>query len=308
MVEPSTTANSKSKARSVSQQQNPKASNPKRTQAAFFMVSESTGNLARHLIQVAVSQFSDAEFVVHEFSFCNSPKDLAQIKLAIEKEDSPLVFSALSSLQLKHSLSSWCKRNGVEHWDLVQPLLDFICHNTGCQTCPDISKIHRCDTDYFRRMDAIDFTLQHDDNRQLESIIDADIILVGVSRVGKTPLAIYLGSFGYKTANVSLVKNQPIPQVVIKNRDKAFGLTVDGERLAAIRKRRFESNRFDQALRKHQGRKVIPYHAVSQVLDEVLFAEERFRKLGINVIDMTDLTIEECAARILKLKHAKKDH
>lgn len=109
----------------------------------------------------------------------------------------------------------------------------------------------------------------------------------------------YLGSLGYKTANVSLVKDQKLPGQLVENRDRAVGLTIDAENLAAIRKRRFELNRFDKALRNQSGSKPSSYHSIRRVLDEILYAEQQFRKLAIPVIDMTDRTVEECAVKII---------
>ena len=134
-------------------------------------------------------------------------------------------------------------------------------------------------------------TLQHDDSRRLETIGEADVILLGLSRVGKTPLAAYLGSLGYRVANVSIALETPIPAQVKSNREKTVGLTMDPERLSEVRKRRFEHNRFKQAIRQLHGRNH-SYYSQRTAMNEVVFAEHQFRKLGISTLDMTNLTVE----------------
>ena len=268
---------------------------PKRQSIDVHLVSESTGNVARHLASVAMSQFPKLEHTLREHPFCTNVETLRRVQLSIEATLAPLVFSALTSRRLKRSLSTWCARKGIEHTELVQPLVDFVEMQTGHRSIRDAKQAHRCNADYFRRIDAWEFTLQHDDSRRLESVGEADLILLGVSRVGKTPLAAFLGSQGYRVANISLAREAAVPREVREHRSKAVGLTIDATQLAAIRKRRFELNRFVQA-RDSQA-----YYSPKSALEDVLFAEQQFRRLGIQMLDMTNRTVEESAIRVLGL-------
>lgn len=271
----------------------PRKRTTKRSNVDIHLVSESTGSLARHVVTVAMSQFPKLEYTLHEHAFCTNLDSLRVARESIGATAAPLVFSALTSRRLKRSLVLWCDRRGIDHYELVQPVVSFVESQTAHRPIHDAKQAHRCNEDYFNRIDAWEFTLQHDDSRRLESVGDADVVLLGVSRVGKTPVAAYLGSQGYRVANVSLARETPVPCEVSECREKAIGLTIDAGRLAEIRKRRFELNRFAQARGSHV------YYSRKAALDDVMFAEDQFRRLGIPSLDVTDLTVEESAARIL---------
>ena len=272
----------------------------KRVKASVHLVSESTGSLALHIASVVLSQFPKLEYDLQEHPFCTTIEQLQKIRQGIELDDAPMVFSALTNPRLKRSLLQWCERRSLGYYDLIGSVVDFVSQHTGQRPVRDATRAHPCDSRYFRRIEAWEFTLQHDDSRRVETIGEADVILLGLSRVGKTPLAAYLGSLGYRVANVSIAPEAPIPPQVKSFREKTIGLTLDPERLAEIRKRRFELNRFKQAIRRHSGGSH-SYYSQRSTMNEVLFAEKLFRKLGVRTLDMTDLTVEESAVRILNL-------
>ena len=279
-----------------------KPNNSRAVQAPInvHLVSELTGNLARQMVTTAMSQFPSVDYSLHEHPFCNTIESLRVARNAIDPEAVSLVFSALTQTRLKRSLIKWCERREIDHWELMQPLVDFVATQTGRREIRDTSRMHRCDQEYLRRIDAWEFTLRHDDSLGLETVGQADLILAGVSRVGKTPLAAYLGSLGYRVANISLVRNTAVPPEVKEHRERIVGLTIDAERLTNIRKRRFELNRFAKAYRDNSGRSH-SYCSGKSALDDVLFAEQQFRRLGIPILDITTMTVEESGSRILNL-------
>lgn len=270
------------------------------TKVDVHLVSESTGTLARHLLSVVLSQFPDVDPRLHEHPFCDSDVHLQRVLESVGRSDSPLVFSALTDPDLRADLIAWCTRHTVAHQELVRPVVDFVAGNTGHVPLEDGGLVHRLNDDYLARIDAWEFSLQHDDGRRLESIGQADIILLGVSRVGKTPLTAYLGSSGYRVANVSLVRGVEVPAVLRACRSRSVGLVVAPHRLAEVRKRRFELNRFAQELRSFPGN-VQEYCSPKAALADLMFAEQQFRGLRIPTLDITDQTVEEAAARVLKL-------
>jgi hypothetical protein len=147
------------------------------------------------------------------------------------------------------------------------------------------------DSQYFRRMAAIEFAVKYDDGVG-SGLHDADIVLVGVSRTSKTPLSMYLGYLGYKTANVPIVKGiQPPKELFRVDQTKIVGLTIGAERLAEIRQERA------RRLGGGNGK----YAALVEIYEELDYAADVHRRLGSPVIDMTDLGIEETAARIIQL-------
>lgn len=266
----------------------------------LHLFSESTGGLARLMVSVAIAQFPSTNYRLHEHPFCTDLTRLGDARKLIPEGSNSIVFSALTQARLKRSLSNWCRRRQIVHWELVDPLVGFIAKQTGHRPVRDATLSHCCDEDYYRRMDAWEFTLQHDDSRRLETAGQADLILLGVSRVGKTPLAAYLGSLGYRVANIALAREAAIPEAIKQHLQKVIGLTIDPERLASIRKRRMEVNRFTQALQRtsHPRRS---YTGQKAAFDDVVIAEQRFRQLGIKSLDITDMTVEESASRILNV-------
>ena len=265
----------------------------------LHLVSESTGSLARHIASVVLPQFPKLIPEITSHIFCDSAAKLRDAKSQIAEDQTSIVFSALTQPKLIRSLKTWCERRRCVFIDLIGHVVNEVAQVTSQRPLLDASKSHRCDDDYLRRIDAWEFTLQHDDSRRLETISEADIVLLGVSRVGKTPLAAYLGSIGYRVANVSIAKDVPVPSEVVSSRDKTIGLTISVDRLAEIRKRRFELNRFSQALRSRGTRS--DYCSLSAILDEIDYAEKQFRRLRLRTLDTTELTVEEAAARVLQL-------
>lgn len=284
----------------------PKRRSKKRTRSTFDVhaVSESTGSLAEHVSSVVLSQFPKSSFRTHQHAFCNSISALRGVRSAVTESENPIVLSAIANPALKRSLMKWCERNDVPHFSLLDGVIDFFSGSIGKRPVRDASRVHRCNEDYFRRIDAWEFTLQHDDNRRIETIGQADIVLVGVSRVGKTPLAAYLGSLGYRVANIAIAPESRIPREIAACRKKTVGLTLQPRRLVRIRERRFELNRFKDALSRlsdspHQ------YLSPQTAIRDLMFAESAFRKLKVPILDVTDLTVEESAAHVLDLLKLK---
>ncbi len=274
----------------------------KRSRRTFdiFVVSEATGSLGRHMTSVVLSQFPQLDYRIHHRSLCANAKQLRAVRATIAGTDAPLVLSALTQRALKRSLSVWCQRRGIPYDDLLEHVVRFVAEHSGHRPRRDASRAHRCDEEYLHRIDAWEYTLQHDDSRRLETIDQADVILIGVSRVGKTPLAAYLGSLGHRVANVALSPECPVPSQILRCRRKTIGLTIRPQRLAEIRERRFELNRFKQALRTIQGEDH-EYYSVRRATRDILFSEQQFRKLRLRTIDTTDMTVEEAAAHVVKL-------
>ena len=147
--------------------------------------------------------------------------------------------------------------------------------------------------DYFQRVAAMEFAVKHDDGLSGEGLDEADIVIVGVSRTGKTPLSMYLGYLGYKTANTPLVPGvEPPAQLFRVDRAKVVGLTIDPERLQRIRGRR---------LRAMGGRARDNYADLAKILEEIDDCTRIFRKLGCPVIDVSNLAVEESALRVINL-------
>ncbi len=228
--------------------------------------------------------------------FCNTAEKLNQAarKLA---PDSAVLF-AITDPKLKRRLLDSLTQREIPAYDLVGGIADFVAQATGHKPLNDLNRIHRLDEVYFDRIDAWEFTLQHDDSRRLESLDEADIVLLGLSRVSKTPTAAYLGWLGYRVANVSFAPEVGLPREAQACRQKLIALTIQPKKLAEIRLRRLQNNGFQQVV-EADSRRRFRYADVRDTIQEVMAAEAIYKRLRVPVIDITDLTVEETAAQIL---------
>ncbi|MGD9636475.1 MAG: kinase/pyrophosphorylase, partial [Pirellulales bacterium] len=184
-----------------------------------------------------------------------------------------------------------CVGERIPHFDATGPLFHFLADAVGALPQNDVSRLHRLDAAYRRRIEAMDFTLEHDDSLGLETLREADIVIVGVSRVSKSPTALYLGSRGFKVANVSIAPATGFPPVLAKiSKKKIIALTTQPKRLHEIRTERA----------KRMGSPGTEYDDLQGIIAELVAAEAEYRKRGYAMLDVTHMTIEQTAARILE--------
>lgn len=262
----------------------------------LHLISDFTGNLANHMVGTVMSQFPDsaAHRVMHRF--CDSPEKLREA-LSSLKSKRDVVLHAVIGSEAKALIETLALERQVPCYDLTGSLTEFLSQTLGQLPKNDPDRLHATDDQYFDRIDAMEFTLQHDDSRRLESIHEADIVLVGLSRVSKSPTSTFLGSLGYRTANVSFAPELGLPKELKKCSGKVVGLTMQPKRLFEIRQRRFKLNRFATAF--EQRNETINYLDLRDVTREVVAAEALYRQWGFKVVDVTHMTIEEAATHVL---------
>jgi regulator of PEP synthase PpsR (kinase-PPPase family) len=216
------------------------------------------------------------------------------LQLAVERargRPAVLVYTLVKP-ELREAMRLLCRRAKVHYCDILGPPLASIAKvsGTGAQMKPGARP--PLNSAYFKRMAAIEFAVKYDDGLGAKGLREADVVLVGVSRTSKTPLSMYLGYMGYKTANVPIVKGIAPPDELFHiSPAKIVGLTIDAERLAEIRR---ERARLMQAGREK-------YAGLIEIYDELEEATAIHRRLGCPVIDVTELSVEETAVRILRL-------
>ncbi len=263
----------------------------------LHVVSDATGSLARHMIEGVLKQFPDLRcrrvYHVYQGGWPELEKTLESIE-----GDNQLVVIAFRDPGLRRPFTEACHGKGIPCFDLLGSLLEFLAESTGSAPVYEVSRVHQVDREYLQHIQALEFTLQHDDSRRLETAAEADVIIVGVSRVGKTPTAVFLGSQGYRVANVTIVPERGFPREIEGSREKTIALTIAPERLLEIRNRRFA--RFKQAIRS-TGSGDLPYYDLSAIRSEVFEAEEAYRRRGLPVLDITRLTVEEVAVKIIQI-------
>jgi regulator of PEP synthase PpsR (kinase-PPPase family) len=260
-----------------------------RSPRVVYVLSDSTGNLARHMLGAFLTQFPPEAVVLRVEPFARTLPRLAQL-LDRARLDDAAVCHAMVSQELKRFIEETCRKSALPCRDLTGGIVEFLSQATGLAPCPDLAALHRLDHAYNRRISALEFTLEHDDALGLATLHEADIVLAGVSRTSKTPTSIYLAQQGYRVANVALAMNvEPPVQLLGLPPGKVVGLIINPAQLAMIRARRQAG----------WGMASTDYNDPGQVAREVAWARRLFTERGWPVLDVTDQAIEETAARVL---------
>ena len=257
-----------------------------------YLISDSSGNLLEHFFSAILTQFEKEKFDVQTFPFIDSE---SKLKNTLKSLKEGVVFHALASPQLKMLIADECKIKKLPSWDVTGPTVEYLEKTTGVRAAPEPQPLHSTtDTGYRGRVEALEFALQHDDNRRIDELEKADIILVGISRVSKSPNALFLAYRGFRVANVSIVPSQGLPEPMARHTAKnVVALTLQPKQLAEIRKRRFEKWELES----------FAYEDLGSVIREVMDAEKIYKEKGWPIINTTDLAVEETSALVLsKLK------
>ena len=253
------------------------------------VVSDSTGNLARHMLAALLTQFPPDAVELRFHSFVRTGPRLAATLERVGAAPGAICH-ALVSEELKRDVAAFCNAAHIPHHDLTGGLLTFLAGVCGAAPRGDVQSLHRIDEGYKRRIGALEFTINHDDGLGLETLGDADVVLAGVSRTGKTPTGIYLAQLGYRVANVALaVESEPPAELLRLPPGKVVGLVIDPHQLVLIRDRR--------ATAWHLGK--TSYDDPAHVEREIDWARKLFARRGWPILDVTDQAIEETAARII---------
>jgi regulator of PEP synthase PpsR (kinase-PPPase family) len=271
---------------------------------AIHVVTDGTGGLPRHILAALLSQFPNLESPPRYHVFCDSREKVDQALRKV-RNHSIVLHALVNPAAKQHVIDDARGKKDVAHYDLTGGLVTFLAETTGESPLNDLDCVHARDERYFDRIDAWEFTMQHDDSRRIESIADADIVLVGLSRVSKTPTAAYLGWLGYRVANVSYAPQVELPKELKQCRGKVVALSMQPKTLAEIRARRLEVNGFADAVARDES-KEFRYASVRDTIREVMEAETVYQKMKFPIVDTTNSTVEETAARIIQLIMGKR--
>ena len=258
----------------------------------IHIISDGTGRTAEQTVRAALVQFEDVQVKIIIHGNVREKEDLIKIFDSINCIRCMVVHTVVSN-DLRNSIIENGKIYNINTIDLMGPLLSQLSSHLSIYPAEKPGVFHELNKAYFQRIDAIEFTMKHDDGLRTEELDKADIILVGVSRTFKTPLSIYLANLGWKTANVPLVLNFDIPDILSEiTPKKIFGLTTDPLRLSTLRKAR------DLYLKNATGN----YSTLEQVKSELNYASKIFHKFPQwNIIDVTNKPLEEIASSILSI-------
>jgi regulator of PEP synthase PpsR (kinase-PPPase family) len=267
----------------------------------LHLVSDATGETLNSIARATVAQFEHAHILHHRWSLVRTRFQLHRVLEGIAAEPGP-VLSTLVERSLRAELEAGCQRNGVPVVHVLDPVLQLLQEQLDEAAVARPGRQYVLDADYFRRIDAMHFVLAHDDGQAQSGVVDADVILVGVSRSSKTPTSFYLANRGIKAANVPLVPGLPDPPALDTPQCPVVGLTLEAEALIEIRRHRLRLIGAGQAnpLR-DDGHAYIDADAVRA---ELLWARRLCTRRGWPVVDVTRRSIEETAATVLQLMEA----
>jgi regulator of PEP synthase PpsR (kinase-PPPase family) len=255
----------------------------------LHIVSDATGETASRLVHALEAQFPDQQFEEVRHPRAESVADL---ELAVRRARGrpAVVIYTIVETELRDAMRKLCRRARVHYCDLLGHPIDAVSRVAGVSASMRAGARAPLDASYFRRIEAIEFAVKYDDGIG-GGLDEADIVLVGVSRTSKTPLSMYLGYLGYKTANVPIVHGiDPPKELWGVEQWKVVGLTIHADRLAEIR----------QARARNFGGTARQYAELVKIYEELAQAEVVHRRLGCPVLDVSELSIEETAQRVIR--------
>lgn len=271
------------------------------TPIEVHIIADSTGDTAARVARAAAAQYVgyDVRIIRHPRQSTVEGLHDAFARMHPERKRT-VVFSTVVDEALRGHVAQLCLERSLPHADLLEPAVSALREATG-QDPQRVVRPVGVSEDYFKRVQAMEFSVANDDGNLSNHLREADIILIGVSRSGKTPLSMYLGYLGYKTANIPLVPGLPVtPQLAEVPRWKIVGLTIDPERLVQIRSRRVRA----MGSAGHQRDGYTDIVKIFTELDEVAAIQ---RSLGCPVIDTTELALEEAAGRVIEVVQRRRE-
>ncbi|MAT23334.1 MAG: phosphoenolpyruvate synthase regulatory protein [Rhodobiaceae bacterium] len=262
----------------------------------IHLVSDSTGETLSTIAKAVLVQYKNLDFQQHMHSLVRNKRQIESVYEEI-KERPGVVLCTLYDFELKKTLQTLCDELSIPLIDPLDSIHQSLTSVYGIKGSPIIGGQHQLNTEYFERIDAMNYTLAHDDGVISGDLNAADVILVGVSRTSKTPTSIYLANRGIKTANIPFVNNIPLPhELTVVKHPLIVGLVATPERIIQIRKNRL------MALNAKDDSSYVDKRLVSE---EIVKAKKLFESSNWPVIDVTRKSIEETAAEVMLLLRAR---
>ena len=260
----------------------------------IYLISDSTGETLDRIFLAIKAQFKNIKYKIHTYSFTRTENQILKILSDAEKHKESIILYSIVDSNLAKYLANTSNTKKIPCFGVLGDLILSFSKLFNQNASHEPSGEHAFNAEYYKRIEAIQFTMNHDDGNLLKELNKSDIILLGVSRTSKTPTAIYLANKGFKTSNIPLVNENSIPEILKKNPKIVcvVGLNTEPERLADIRKNRMNS------LKETENRS---YVNLEKIKKEVADAKSTFRKYKWPSIDVTRKSVEETAASVIKI-------
>jgi len=255
----------------------------------IYVISDATGQSGLHILRAALVQFEQARARISLFHDIDSKSELKKI-LDQAREAKALIAFTFVKMEMRNYTAEYCRKHTILYLDILGPLISNLSAYLRQEPLETPSLLRKVDERYFKRIDAIEFTLGHDDGRDAERLKEADIVIVGLSRSSKTPTSFYLAQEGYKVANVPIVPEVPLPEELFKiDQEKIVCLFIDPEVLQKVRSVR----------QKHSNLKP-SYSDLKKIFAESEYIHDLLKKhRSWKTVDTTNKSIEETAWEII---------
>tara|TARA_Y100001970_G_C14114067_1_gene792552 strand:- start:498 stop:1322 length:825 start_codon:yes stop_codon:yes gene_type:complete len=267
----------------------------------IYLVSDSTGETLDRIFLALKAQFSNTKYNVHQFSFTRTENQILKVIDICKKKNNCIILYTIVDSKIAKFLTTKSQKENIPCFGVLGDLILSFSKLLNQKASHVPSGQHVLDEDYYNRIEAIQFTMNHDDGNLINDINKSDVILLGVSRTSKTPTSIYLANRGFKTSNVPLVNKNSLPKILIDNPKLTciVGLTAEPERLLDIRRNRMHS------LKEQESTNYINFNKISSEVEE---AKKIFKKYKWPTVDVTRKSVEETAASIIKIYEIGKEN
>ena len=260
----------------------------------IYLISDSTGETLDRIFTAIKAQFKNIDYKIHTYSFTRTENQIFKILSEAEKNSNSIILYSIVDSNLAKFLANTSEDKKIPCFGVLGDLILSFSKLLNQKASHQPSGQYALNDEYYKRISAIQFTMNHDDGNLVKELNKSDIILLGVSRTSKTPTAIYLANKGFKTSNIPLINASSIPKALKDNPQMAcvVGLNTEAERLVDIRKNRMNS------LKETENKS---YTNLENIKKEVNHARETFKKYKWPTIDVTRKSVEETAASIIKI-------
>ena len=260
----------------------------------IYLISDSTGETLDRIFLALKAQFKNIKYKVHSYSFTRTENQILKILEDAKKNDNSVILYTIVDNNLAKYLANVSDDKKIPCFGVLGNLILNFSKILNQKASHEPSGQHVLNEEYYERIEAIQFTMNHDDGNLTNDIEKSDIVLIGVSRTSKTPTSIYLANKGFKTSNIPLVNENSLPKKLKDNPQLTcvIGLNTEPERLADIRKNRMNS------LKETQNKK---YTSLDNIKKEIIEAKKTFQKYKWPSLDVTRKSVEETAASIIKI-------
>jgi [pyruvate, water dikinase]-phosphate phosphotransferase / [pyruvate, water dikinase] kinase len=267
----------------------------------IYLISDSTGETLDRVFLAIKAQFKNIEYEINSYFFTRTENQIIKILDDAKKKQNAIILYTIVDNNLAKFLANKSNEKRIPCFGVLGNLILSFSKLLNQQASHVPSGQHALNEEYYKRIEAIQFTMNHDDGNLIKEINKSDLILLGVSRTSKTPTSIYLANKGFKTSNVPLVNEKSIPEILRKEPKKfcVVGLTSEAERLVDIRKNRMNTLREKESTH---------YTDIEKIKSEVEEAKRTYKKYGWPAIDTTRKSVEETAASIIKIHEIYKSN